>query len=157
MSDASPAPAPGQKAKSLQRQKGMGLYHDPVMEDERVNASNTTTNVNNTRRGQDFGSDIAITDSTTRSNNEDNAHSAAAAHKGRNNARSNMKSNWDFGGEEMPIGKIFKTAGDGMGSRLGGRSWGIGDDSDPEVESEKKTRGGRGGRRDQQRAEELDF
>jgi hypothetical protein len=88
-----------------------------------------------------------------------NTQSAAAPNKPRN-ARSDMRSHWDFGGdggEEMPIGKIYKTAGNGMGGRLGARSWGIGDDSDPEVEDSKKTRGGRGGRKDQQRAEELDF
>lgn len=40
-------------------------------------------------------------------------------------------------GEEEKVRKIYNTAGDGMGGRKGGRSWGFGDESDPEVEQPK--------------------
>jgi hypothetical protein len=40
--------------------------------------------------------------------------------------------------------KIYVTAGDGMGGRkASGRAWGFGDDSDPEVEAELRSRGRR--------------
>lgn len=39
--------------------------------------------------------------------------------------------------EEEKARKIYNTAGDGMGGRKGGRSWGFGDESDPEVEAPK--------------------
>ena len=46
-----------------------------------------------------------------------------------------------------PDKKIYKTAGDGMGGRkttTGGRGWGIGDDSDPEVNDTDARYRGRG-------------
>jgi hypothetical protein len=40
--------------------------------------------------------------------------------------------------------KIYVTAGDGMGGRkASGRVWGFGDESDPEVENESRSRGRR--------------
>ncbi len=48
-----------------------------------------------------------------------------------------------FTGEGEETKKIYKTAGDGLGGRAGQRSWGFGDDSDPEVQAEK-VRGRRG-------------
>ncbi|KAM0714953.1 hypothetical protein Q7P37_009418 [Cladosporium fusiforme] len=43
--------------------------------------------------------------------------------------------------------KIYTTAGDGMGGRkASGRAWGFGDESDPEVEADSRSSGGRGRR-----------
>lgn len=58
MNDNSPAPS---KPKSLQRQKGLGLYVDPLHADERV-PTNKKPNVNNARRGDEFGAHYAIQD-----------------------------------------------------------------------------------------------
>jgi len=96
LTDISPA-AGTEKPKSFQRQKGMGLYQDPLHADERAQVNQT--NVNNSRRDEDFGAHYSMTDAA-------------------------------------PLGekKIYKTAGDGMGGRKGsGRTWGFGDDSDPDV------------------------
>ncbi|CAK4032574.1 Hypothetical predicted protein [Lecanosticta acicola] len=115
--DESPAPA---KAKSFQRQKGMGLYQDPIMEDERASTRNPVK-ANNGRRGDDFGAHYSMTD------------------------------NSPAGGK-----KIYKTAGDGMGSRAGGRAWGIGDDSDPEVDADVRP-SARSRQQAQAGADDLDF
>lgn len=49
------------------------------------------------------------------------------------------------------------TVGDGMGSRSGGRAWGIGDDSDPEIDTEVRP-SARSRRQQEARAgAELDF
>ncbi|EME49073.1 hypothetical protein DOTSEDRAFT_67951 [Dothistroma septosporum NZE10] len=85
----------------------------------------TTTNVNNARRGDDFGSHHAIADSSP---------TVVKAQKTKPSTRPDQKSNWSHGESEGK--KIYKTAGDGMGSRSGGRAWGIGDDSDPEVDAD---------------------
>ena len=86
------SPAPTTKVKSFQRQKGLGLYGDPLHEDDRVKKAPQKPNVNNARRGDDFEAHYSLTDNSP-------------------------------AGEK----KIYKTAGDGMGSRSGGRAWGIGD------------------------------
>lgn len=53
--------------------------------------------------------------------------------------RSDLESHWGFGTPE-PEKKIYKTAGDGMGGRRdGARSWGIGDESDPEVDADVRS------------------
>lgn len=111
LNDASPAP---EKAKSLQRQKGVGLYQDPLSTDERT--SRTTTNVDGNRRGDDFGAHY---------NMSDDSPGAKIPHDQRAN-RADMAANWGFE-SPLPERKIYKTAGDGMGGRAGARAWGIGD------------------------------
>lgn len=88
-----------------------------------------TTNVDNARRGQDFGAHYEISDRSPAGGD------ARQQHKANSNAqRSNLEAHWDFG-TPVQEKKIYKTAGDGMGGR-GGRSWGLGDESDPEVEKD---------------------
>ena len=126
--ESSPATA---KPKSLQRQKGMGLYQDLIGEEDSNAQStrasqNASTNVNNNRRGNDFGAHYSMTDSPA-PNDENSAPNKRAN-------RSDMDQHW--GHETPPKEKqMYKTAGDGMGGRAGARLWGIGDDSDPEVQA----------------------
>jgi hypothetical protein len=153
MTDESPAHVQDTKVgKSLQRQKGMGLYQDPTMEDERTafgplrSAEKTvSTNTNNSRRGDDFGPHYSMADNSP-------AGSKGAQPPNKRGTRTDLSSNWGFDGkvetpkkiyktagdgmgsrkvvDEEPVEapkKIYKTAGDGMGSRSGGRAWGIGD------------------------------
>ncbi|KAI5371063.1 Putative NTF2-like domain superfamily protein [Septoria linicola] len=120
LNDDSPAPA---KVKSLQRQKGLGLYGDPLHADDRVQKAVSKPTIDNARRGNDFEAHYSLTD-------------------------------------ESPAGpkKIYKTAGDGMGSRSGGRAWGIGDESDPEVDADVRPSARSRGQRAQARSgAELDF
>ena len=85
----------------------------------------TTTNVNNARRGNDFGTQHTMSD---------NSPAVEKAQKVKPSTRPDQKSSWSHG--ESTGKKIYKTAGDGMGSRSGGRAWGIGDESDPEVDTD---------------------
>lgn len=155
MSDQSPLPSANKVTKSFQRQKGMGLYQDPTMDDERTafgppkkNIENAaTTNTDNARRGGDFSAGFAMVD--------DSPAGSKADPPNKRGTRTEFTSNWGFDGavDSPPIKKIYKTAGDGMGSRKvqdesvhapdtkkiyktagdgmgsrsGGRSWGIGD------------------------------
>ena len=61
LSDTSPA-ASGAKPKSFQRQKGMGLYQDPLHSDERTLANQLDHN--STRTGQKFGAHYSMTDAS---------------------------------------------------------------------------------------------
>lgn len=111
--ESSPAPE-----KPLHRQKGMGLYRDPLAADDGFTKENVEP-----RKGA---------------------------------PRGDMDQHWAFGTPQMDK-KIYKTAGDGMGGRSGARSWGLGDDSDPEINGEAANRRrGRGGRR-QAEAGAADF
>lgn len=137
LTDASPLPKQEQKPKSLQRQKGMGIYHDPVVEDERVVQEShplptASTTVDTARRGKDFTAQYTMTDSSPATSGRTTGPASR-----RPNARSDMDAHWSFESPQ-PERKIYKTAGDGMGSRSGGRSWGIGDDSDPEIDTSAK-------------------
>lgn len=54
-------------------------------------------------------------------------------------SRADTDSHWSHGTPELQNRKLYKTAGDGMGGRAtatGGRSWGFGDESDPEVDAD---------------------
>ncbi|KAM3415332.1 hypothetical protein BST61_g8861 [Cercospora zeina] len=113
LNDDSPA---GAKAKSFQRQKGLGLYGDPLHADDRVKKAAQKPNVNNARRGDDF------------------------------------EAHYSFADESPAPKKIYKTAGDGMGSRSGGRAWGIGDESDPEVDADVRPTARSRGQRAQARS-----
>lgn len=99
------------KAKSLQRQKGMGLYQDSTVDDERSSmaqehpqSANVSTNVNNSRRGDDFGAHYKLSD-------ESPAGAKPPANK--RGTRTELTSNW---GHDSPKSekKIYKTAGDGV-------------------------------------------
>ena len=110
------------------RKGGKGWWDidsDPEADEPASRTKATTTNVNNARRGDDFGSHHAIAD---------NSPAVAKAQKTKSNTRPDQKSSWSHGESEGK--KIYKTAGDGMGSRSGGRAWGIGDESDPEVDAD---------------------
>lgn len=126
------SPAPG-KAQSLQRKQGMGLYQDPLQDDERKPNGTKPIGTNNARRGDDFGAHYSMTD--------DSPAGAKVAQKKRA-TRSDLTAHWGF---ESPTQekKIYKTAGDGMGSRKGGRSWSFGDEeqeADAEVRSTARSR-----------------
>lgn len=132
------SPAP-EKAKSLQRQRGMGLYDD-TMNDYGDDVApkkplNTITNVNNNRRGQDFDNPhYSITDaSPAPKKNDKNSFGDQPKRHGKS-TRNDMEAQWGFE-ESGKTKQIYKTAGNGMGGRKGeGRAWGIGD-SDPEDET----------------------
>ena len=133
LTDESPNPT---KPKSFQRQKGMGLYQDPLQDDERTAngaKSTTTTAVNNTRRGDDFSAHYAMADDSP---------AGAKVAQNKRAARSDLNANWGFG-SPIQEKKIYKTAGDGMGSRKGGRTWSFGDEqteADAEVRSTARSR-----------------
>ncbi|EMC93427.1 hypothetical protein BAUCODRAFT_26718 [Baudoinia panamericana UAMH 10762] len=114
------SPAPAEKGKSFQRQKGMGLYQDPLYADDR------TALKGNSRAAYDFGPQYSIADSSP---------VGQQATKASGKARGDMDSHWSH---ESPVKEkqIYKTAGDGMGGRKAmTRSWGFGDESDPEVDN----------------------
>ncbi|KAJ8612421.1 hypothetical protein MRB53_037462 [Persea americana] len=90
-----------------------------------------TTNVDAARRGQDFGAHYTIVDKSP---------AGAPTPKPKVAARQELQPSWGFS-EPTVEKKIYKTAGDGMGGR-GARAWGIGDESDPEIQ-EKERRGRR--------------
>ncbi|KAK3686286.1 hypothetical protein LTR37_019969 [Vermiconidia calcicola] len=109
------SPATGQnQTKSLQRQRGMQLYEDPTADYDTQPAGkasrNNTTGTDNNRRGNDFAPHTWMTDSGTQ--NENVAPKKSADDNG----------NWAFS-ETKPPEKIYRTAGDGMGSRKGDRDW----------------------------------
>ncbi|CAK1354817.1 unnamed protein product [Cercospora beticola] len=141
LNDESPAPA---KAKSFQRQKGLGLYGDPLHADDRVQKPAQKPNVNNSRREDDFEAHYSFAD-----------ESPAPVKKIYKTAGDGMgsRSDGNFADGSTASGKkIYKTAGDGMGSRSGGRSWGIGDESDPEVDAEVRPTARSRGQRSQARS-----
>ncbi|KJX93531.1 hypothetical protein TI39_contig4297g00003 [Zymoseptoria brevis] len=180
MTDASEGPVKEYEVgKSLQRQKGMGLYQDPTMEDERTSYGSrsaektVSTNTNNSRRGDDFGPHYSMSDNSP-------AGSKGAQAPNKRGTRTDLSTNWGFDGQvdapkkiyktagdgmgsrkvaEEPTTapkKIYKTAGDGMGSRSGGRAWGIGDESDPEIDADVRP-SARTRRAQAQAGADLDF
>ena len=138
----------------------MELYKDSTqVENQAKNPSSDIVKANTGRRGDDFGAHYSMAD--TPAQNENVAPS-------KRSTRSDMAQHWQF--EDAPTEKrIYKTAGDGMGSRKGGapawmapeaekkmyktagdgmggratagggRSWGIGDESDPEVDADVRS------------------
>lgn len=140
LTDDSPAPA---KTQPFQRKKGMGLYEDPLEGEE---PAGNGVRTNNNRRGDDFGAHYSMTD---------NSPANAKAAQNKRAARSDLNANWGF---ESPVQekKIYKTAGDGMGSRKGGRSWSFGDE---EQEADAKVRSSARSRQAQAQsgADELEF
>ncbi|KAF2159147.1 hypothetical protein M409DRAFT_71267 [Zasmidium cellare ATCC 36951] len=145
MTDESPNPT---KVKSFQRQKGMGLYQDPLQDDERTangTKSSATTSTNNTRRGDDFSAHYAMADDSP---------AGAKVAQNKHAARADLNANWGFG-SPIQEKKIYKTAGDGMGSRKGGRTWSFGDEekeADAAVRSTARSRA-----QAQAGADELEF
>ena len=158
----SPADKGGRSA--FQRQKGMGLYRDPMYEDGNIpssqkSAGNSNGNSahHNIRRDDEFGPHFTTAASTSPPQHEneqtsnhynENDHASAGVKA----KRSEMESHWGF---ESPSAKeklsendrkIYKTAGDGMGSRKGARGWGIGDESGGEEEVEEARMRGRVGK-----------
>ncbi|KAK5117623.1 hypothetical protein LTR62_005046 [Meristemomyces frigidus] len=117
------SPAPEAQQKSHARSQGMGLYQDPLNEDD----SRTAINKSSNSRTNNFEPHYSMADA-----------SPADGFKARNEAKSNagrndMESSWDFGTPVKENRAIYKTAGNGMGGRRDeGRLWGIGDESDPE-------------------------
>lgn len=107
------SPAVG-RLKSVQLQKGSNLYHDPVsenFEDEPIKKPfrDTATHVDNTRRGKDFGAHYTMTDIQLQTE-KDRPTSRGT--------RSDMDQHWSF--DTPPAERqIYKTSGDGMGSRKG--------------------------------------
>lgn len=77
--------------KSLQRQKGMGLYQDPLHGDERT-AMRPVTETNNTRRGNDFAPHHNMGDEQAKDNTSKNSGLNTSAQ-----GRGDLDSSWDFG------------------------------------------------------------
>ena len=99
--ESSPAPEKAiEKTKSLQRQKGMGLYQNIMSEDQGStpkSSRNNTTSSDNNRRDNDFGAHYSMTDVQ----NEDTAPSKHAA-------RGSMTQHWSF--DTPPTEKkLYKT------------------------------------------------
>ena len=139
------------RPKSSHAQQVRDIYDDPTEEDNQMkkSARNTGFKSDNSRRGDDFGAHYSMADTQDQN---------AAPNKG--SSRADMQEQWNFGtpAEEKKIYRtagdgmgsrkgadtaevtkkpLYKTAGDGMGGRRGGnRLWGFGDDSDPEVEAD---------------------
>jgi len=155
LTDESPpaAAAAGDQTKTLQRQRGMGLYQDPTFADDRTAvkqsspAPTQTTNVNKARRGDEYSMHYTMADDSP---------AASKVVKDTRGTRSDMTANWGFG-TPVQERKIYKTAGDGMGSRKGGRGWGIGDESDPEVDDNVRPTARTTRRSEYDRSEDLDF
>ncbi|KAF1813704.1 hypothetical protein P152DRAFT_457072 [Eremomyces bilateralis CBS 781.70] len=152
-------------AKGRTANNGQGLYKDQILGDDSdtpvKNAgagakkgplTSITTNPNNVARTKDFGAHWDMTD-----------ESPEVTHTGENvgpTARKNVSEDrkkvikgldatWEMTDQSPePTRQIYKTGGDGMGGKKGGRSWGIGDESEGEAENvragERKGRGGRG-------------
>ncbi|KAK3675455.1 hypothetical protein LTR78_004538 [Recurvomyces mirabilis] len=121
LADDSPAP---EKQKSFARHKGMGLYQDPLQDDSR-----TAIGKNSHSRANAFEPHYSMADSSPADGHK-TQHNATAKS---NAARNDMDANWSF---DTPVKEkaIYKTAGNGMGGRRDeDRGWGIGDESDPEV------------------------
>ena len=96
----------------------MGLYRDPLAADDGFTQSQklsrNTTNVDNSRRGNDFDKHYQMADAPQDEN----------VAPSKRTARTDMDQHWAFGTPEAEK-KIYKTAGDGMGSRSGRRAWGM--------------------------------
>lgn len=171
------------KSISSQAHSGENLYQDPVSDvvEGQKASNNASTSTNNNRRGNDFGAHYSMTDS------QQNENVRPPSNRG---TRDDMKSSWAYetppaekkgyktagdgmGGRKGSAPswavpeeekKMYKTAGDGMGGRAtagGGRSWGIGDDSDPEVDANfvpsARGAGGRGRRAQAEAGAAFDY
>ena len=138
----------------------MELYKDTtIVENQSKGPSSDIVKANTGRRGDDFGAHYSMSDSPGQNEN---------APPSKRSTRSDLEQNWQFedaptekrmyktagdgmGGRKGGAPswmvpevekKIYKTAGDGMGGRAtagGGRSWGIGDESDPEVDADVRS------------------
>lgn len=133
------SPATAAKGNSTQGQNGTGLYKTLATDDEGVKQSSSiTNNVNNTRRGEDFGAHYSMTD-----------RQVSSPDAKKHSARPDTTDHWEFGTPQKEE-KIYKTAGDGMGRRKGAETFSI--FGEPDAEPEKsgtgyKTAGnGMGGR-----------
>ena len=116
------------KPTSQQRQRSPNLSQDLSQSEEPAN-KNTGLHVNNNRRGDDFGAHYSMTDDQPSSN-------IPSTNKAKRATRSDMEPHWGFSEPAEKEKRIYKTAGDGMGGRSGAREWGIGDDSDPDVQAD---------------------
>ncbi|GAB7365925.1 hypothetical protein MBLNU230_g7253t1 [Neophaeotheca triangularis] len=116
------------KQQHLHRKAGQGLYVDNInnnndyedyedatpKKENLANITNTNHNNNSTRHNEELGAHYSLTD----------AQATPAAVKPNQSKYQN----------------VYKTAGDGMGGRKGtGRTWGFGDDSEPEEEIVRPT------------------
>lgn len=123
---------PEQQRKS---NRGARFDQDPL-QDGPVAAKRT--NMDSTKRGGDLGAHFSTSGSPSASGKENSVPTQAKIGKVRND----LESHWGFGTPE-PEPRGYKTAGDGMGGRAGARSWGIGDDSDPEYQADVVRRSAR--------------
>lgn len=129
--------------------------HFALSDDSPAKPLANVTNTDASRRNQDFRTDDTPTDTPVSkprptANSRSDMDSAWAysspqqASKGYKTAGNGMGGRKDAGNpllpsedeiamEQQQAKKIYKTAGDGMGGRSGaGRSWGFGEESDPE-------------------------
>ena len=116
---------PEAKPKSHMRQKGMGLYQDPLNNDPHANATEKmrrNMTADNARRDDELSAHYKMGDSPAPDVKGKENHLPNQSKVGK--VRSDLESHWGFGTPE-PEKKIYKTAGDGMGGRGGmARSWG---------------------------------
>ncbi|KAK5722945.1 hypothetical protein LTR17_014158 [Elasticomyces elasticus] len=128
---ANSSPAAGhEKTKSLQRQKGMGLYQDPLHADERT-AVRPQTATNRAHRNDNFINNTIGDDKAPMS-----ALDKAMDHTGKNLGTNTTEK------------KIYKTAGNGMGGRNGtSLLWEDEADSSPKRKREETTSSVSDGRR----------
>lgn len=114
----------------------------------------TNANSSNIRRGPDINSHYTSTDASPVASHDENARQDDFRQGGRNTKSSartqNDKSHWGMDSTPEKVGKIYKTAGDGMGGRKDAdRSWMTGDEQPVAEPKIYKTYGnGMGGRRD---------
>ncbi|KAI7636971.1 hypothetical protein KC343_g965, partial [Hortaea werneckii] len=92
------------------------------------------------RRADDFDAHYPMgSESPAAAAGKENSLPTTNPSKSAGKVRSDLESHWGFGTPE-PEKKIYKTAGDGMGGRRdGARIWGIGDESDPEVDADVRS------------------
>ncbi|KAF2088091.1 hypothetical protein K490DRAFT_40292 [Saccharata proteae CBS 121410] len=153
-------PAADRKAPPTKSHKGLGLYKDPVMggpdEDDEPATNNaplntlTTNTHNGGHRRKDFDPHFDMTDkSPAHGNGNSDTVTAEPVKK----ATNKLQPSWNLyetspagrKENELQLGSIYKTHGDGMGgNKAAGRSWGFGDESDEEVQKQKV--GGKGSR-----------
>ncbi|KAI7474818.1 hypothetical protein KC357_g5047 [Hortaea werneckii] len=90
----------------------------------------------NHRRGDEFDAHYTMGSESPAAGGKENALPNPSKS---GKVRSDLEWHWGFG-TPAPEKKIYKTAGDGMGGRRdGARSWGIGDESDPEVDADVRS------------------
>lgn len=126
-----------------------------VLTAEQKKPLTSNQNSSNIRRGPDINTHYTSTDASPGVSNDENARRDDFRQGGRNTKSSsraeNDKAHWRVDETPEKVGKIYKTAGDGMGGRKDAdRSWMIGQEhSEPTEAKIYKTYGnGMGGRRD---------